>query len=44
MLDEQQLTSILFGWTLIAAVGAVVWFVRWSERRHIERERASKQD
>lgn len=44
MLTEQQLTSIVFGWILIAAAGGVVWFVRWSERRHIERERASKQD
>lgn len=38
MSTEQQIASVVIGWLLIGMAAAAAWFVRWTDRRHAERQ------
>lgn len=38
MSTEQQIASVVIGWVLIAMAAGAAWFVRWTDKRHAERQ------
>lgn len=44
MSTEQQIASVIIGWVFIGMAAGALWYVRWSDRRHLEQQRKTQRD